>query len=288
MQKLFTSLALLLSVATATAQQDDSYQLDQTYPMSPTGTIDLRANDAQVTITGSKRKDAHVRVERKVTARGLTVGKRDFRVEVTTEGGNLKFREHQTGQNMTVVGGYYKVEYRITIEAPEGASLQVDGNDGKYTINNVDGKVSLELNDFDARLSGCSGDSFRFRTNDGNLVMDEGRGTLDLDGNDGNVEITNGRFEKIEAKWNDGDLRIATSLTNSGSYRIHSQDGSLDLTVTGGGGVFDITHDDGHVSRKGNFTALLEEENRTRLQLNGGSAQVRVQAGDASIRLTAN
>ncbi len=285
MQKLFTSLALLLSVATATAQ-DDAYQLDQTYPMSPTGTIDLRASDAQVTITGSKRKDAHVRVDRKVTAKGITAGNRDFRVEVTTEGGNLKFREHQSGQNIAVAG-YYKIDYRITIEAPEGASLQVDGNDGKYTITNVDGNVSLELNDFEARLSGCSGDSFRLRTNDGNLVMDEGRGTLDLDGNDGNVEIANGRFERIEAKWNDGDLRITTSLTNSGSYRIHSQDGSLDLAVTGGGGVFDISHDDGHVSRKGNFTVLAEEENRTRLQLNGGSAQVRVQAGDASVRLTA-
>jgi hypothetical protein len=228
-----------------------------------------------------------VRVERKVTAKGITAGKRDFRVEVTTEGGNLKFREYQDGENITVVG-YIKIDYRIAIEAPEGASLQVDGNDGTYTITNVDGKVSLELNDFEARLSGCSGDSFRFRTNDGNLVMDEGRGTLDLDGNDGNVEIRNGRFERIEAKWNDGDLRIATSLTNSGSYRIKTQDGSLDLAVTGGGGVFDITHDDGHVSRKGNFTALLEEENRTRLQLNGGSAQVRVQAGDASVRLTAN
>jgi hypothetical protein len=285
MQKIITSLALLLSVATATAQ-DDSYQLDQTYPMSPTGTIDLRASDARVTITGSKRKDAHVRVERKVTAKGLTAGKRDFRVEVTTEGGNLKFREYQTGENITVVG-YYKVDYRITIEAPEGASLQVDGNDGSYTITNVDGNVALELNDFDARLSGCSGDSFRIRTNDGNLVMDEGRGTLDLDGNDGDVDIRNGRFERIEAKWNDGDINIATSLTNSGSYRINSQDGSLDLTVTGGGGVFDITHDDGSVSQKGNFTTLLQEENRTRLQLNGGSAQVRVQAGDANVRLTA-
>jgi hypothetical protein len=286
MQKIFTSLALLLSVATATAQ-DDTYQLDKTYPMSPTGTIDLRANDARVTITGSKRKDAHVQVERKVTTKGLTTGKRDFRVEVTTEGGNLKFREFEQGQNIAVAG-YIKIDYRITIEAPEGASLQVDGNDGTYIITNVDGKLSLELNDFDARLTGCSGNSFWFRTNDGNLVMDEGRGTLDLDGNDGDVTIRNGRFERIEAKWNDGDIRIATSLTDTGSYRINSQDGSLDLTVTGGGGVFDISHDDARVTRKGNFTALLEEENRTRLQLNGGSAQVRVQVGDAHVRLTAN
>ncbi len=285
MQKIFTSLALLLSVATASAQ-DDSYQLDQTYPMSPTGTIDLRASDARVAITGSKRKDAHVRVERKVTVNGVVQGKRTFRVEVTPENGNLKFRDYREGEN-TSVTGYYKEDYRITIEAPEGASLQVDGNDGTYIITNVDGNLSLELNDFDARLTGCSGDSFRFRTNDGTLVMDEGRGTLDLDGNDGDVNIRNGRFERIDAKWNDGDLRIATSLTNSGSYRFNSQDGSLDLAVTGGGGVFDISHDDGHVSRKGNFTVLAEEENRTRLQLNGGSAQVRVQAGDASVRLTA-
>ncbi len=285
MQKIFTSLALLLSVATASAQ-DDSYQLDQTYPMSPTGTIDLRASDARVAITGSKRKDAHVRVERKVTVNGVVQGKRTFRVEVTPENGNLKFRDYRAGEN-TSVTGYYKEDYRITIEAPEGASLQVDGNDGTYIITNVDGNLSLELNDFDARLTGCSGDSFRFRTNDGTLVMDEGRGTLDLDGNDGDVNIRNGRFERIDAKWNDGDLRIATSLTDSGSYRIHSGDGSLELTVTSGGGVFDINHDDGGVSHKGSFTTLLKEENRTRLQLNGGSAQVRVQAGDARVRLAA-
>ena len=286
MKKLFTSLALLLAAASATAQ-DDSYQLDQAYPMSPTGTVDLRASDARVTITGSRRKDAHVRVERKVTTKGITSGTRDFRVEVTTENGNLKFREYQNGQNVTVAG-YVKIDYRITLEVPEGASLLVDGNDGIYTITNVDGNLSLELNDFEARLTGCSGNSFRFRTNDGTLVMDEGRGTLDLDGNDGDVDIRNGRFEKIEAKWNDGGMRIATSLTNTGSYRLNTEDGSLDLTITGGGGVFDIAHDDGNVTRKGNFTALLEEESRTRLQLNGGSAQVRVQAGDARVQLTAN
>jgi len=287
MKKLFTSLALLLAAALATARQDGSYQLDQTYPMGPTGTVDLRTSDARVTITGSKRKDVHVRVERKVTAKGITSANQDFRVEVTTENGNLKFREHQKGSNVTLAG-YIKIDYRITLEVPEGASLQVDGNDGTYTIANVDGNLSLELNDFEARLTGCSGSSFRFRTNDGTLVMDEGRGTLDLDGNDGDVDIRNGRFEKIEARWNDGTMRIATSLTNTGSYRLNTEDGSLELTVTGGGGVFDISHDDGSVTRKGNFTALLEEENRTRLQLDGGSAQVRVQAGDARVRLTAN
>ena len=286
MKKLFTSFALLLAAASATAQ-DDTYHLDQTYPMSPTGTVDLRASDARVTITGSRRKDARVRVERKVTAKGITSGNREFRVEVTTENGNLKFREYQSGQTVTMIG-YTKIEYRITLEVPEGTSLQADGNDGIYTITNVDGNLSLELNDFEARLTGCSGNSFRFRTNDGNLVMDEGRGTLDLDGNDGSVDIRNGRFEKIEARWNDGEMRIATSLTNTGSYRLNTEDGSLDLTITGGGGVFDISHDDGNVTRKGNFTALLEEENRTRLQLNGGSAQVRVQAGDARVRLTAD
>ena len=42
----------------------------------------------------------------------------------------------------------------------------------------------------------------------------------------------------------DGDLVIETSLSDNGDYFIDAQDGLISLTITKGGGNFDIRHDD--------------------------------------------
>jgi ferric-dicitrate binding protein FerR (iron transport regulator) len=181
--------------------------------------------------------------------------------------------------------GYHYEKYEITLEVPEGVSLNVRGDDGDYRIRNVDGSIALDLDDADVELSACSGDDFRFRLDDGDIVMDEGKGKLDVDADDADVHITNANFTSIIADVDDGDLQIETSLADNGDYVINAQDGLVALTVTKGGGKFDVRHGDSRVTTEGNFTQIDRSDNRTSLVLASGNARVDIRADDGRVRL---
>jgi hypothetical protein len=267
------------------AAQNGEFHLDEVYKMDKNGTIDISCSDAKVFVTGSLRPDVHVKIDRKVTMKGWYSSKEEFNVEVDHGGGNLRIREHQQNFQTGIVS-YYKEEYTIEIEAPEGASLSVRGDDGDYYIKNVNGAISLNLDDADVELADCKGDRFSFKLDDGDVRMDKGRGTLEIDGDDADFEIYHAQFSSIYADLDDGDLIIETSLASKGVYEFKSQDGSIALNITGGGGDFDIRHDDGHISTHGDFKTIHESEDETRITLGNGSAKVTVRADDASVKLS--
>jgi hypothetical protein len=68
-------------------------------------------------------------------------------------------------------------------------------------------------------------------------------------------------------------------------YFIDAQDGLVSLTVLGGGGKFDIRHDDARVITEGNFNVVEKSEDRTRLTLASGNSKVDIRADDARVRL---
>jgi hypothetical protein len=168
---------------------------------------------------------------------------------------------------------------------PEGASLQVRGDDGDYRIRNVNGRIAMDIDDGDVDLTGCAGDDFRFQLDDGDIVMDRGRGRLDIDADDADVRITNGQFTSIIADMDDGDLEIETSLSNTGEYLINTQDGMVAMTITQGGGTFDVRHDDARLITEGNFEKVERSESRTILTLASGSAKVDIRSDDARVKL---
>jgi hypothetical protein len=99
---------------------------------------------------------------------------------------------------------------------PEGVSLKVRGDDGDYFIKNINGALSLRLDDADAELTDCKGKEFNFFLDDGDVRMDKGKGSLHLNGDDTDITIYNGQFDEINANIDDGDLVIETTLSNTG------------------------------------------------------------------------
>jgi hypothetical protein len=283
--KYFLTPLLVAATLAATAQTKDGiFQIDRDYPMSPKGTVKLNSSDAKVYITGTARTNAHVKIYRQVTTKGVVFGQEEFSVDVYEDDGNLVIREHS---NSTVVGmvGYHYEKYEITMEVPEGASLQVRGDDGDYRVRNVNGSISIDVDDGDVDLSGCSGDYFKFHLDDGDIVMDEGKGKLDIDADDADVQIANGKFISIMADVDDGDLQIETTLADNGEYAIQAQDGLVALIITGGGGKFDVRHDDSRVTTEGDFQQIDRSENRTTLTLASGNARVDIRSDDARVKL---
>jgi putative adhesin len=285
MKILFTA-GIVLSSLTVFAQSNEEgeFHLDKEYKMNSSGMIRLNSSDAKVSITGSSRSTTRVKIDRTVSLKGVTFGDEDFKVEVTEQNGDLIIKERSQSVNVGVVG-YYKETYTISIEAPAGASLEVRGDDGDYFIKTVNGSISLDLDDADVELTGCGGNNFKVRLDDGDLRMDTGKGTLDVDADDADIVVKNAAFDKIMAEIDDGDFIVETSLSNNGDYYINGQDGLISLTVLGGGGSFDIRHDDARVIAEGKFDTVDKSESRTRLTIANGSAKVNIRADDARVRL---
>jgi len=285
MKNLILTLIAVFFAANLFASEGN-FHLDKEYNMNKTGLLELQTSDAKVFITGSTRSTAHVKIDRTITAKGWTWGTEDFHVDVKEEAGNLVVREVQKGDHVAAVG-YYMEVYRIEIEVPEGVSLKVRGDDGDYYIKNVNGAIALRMDDADAELAGCKGDRFEFRLDDGDIRMDQGRGALEINGDDADIEIYKANFTSIVADVDDGDLIIETSLANNGNYNLQSQDGLISLNITGGGGKFEIRHDDGRVITEGDFKVVDKDEHETHLTLANGSATVNLRADDARVKLRA-
>jgi hypothetical protein len=281
------TLALIGSILSTATAQDGEFHLDKVYTISKNGTIDLSSSDAKVFVTGSLRPDAHVKIDRKVVTKGLYSSREEFRVDVEAENGNLRIKEYQNSVQNGIIS-YHSEEYKIVIEAPEGVSLTIRGDDGDYYIKNVNGAISMSIDDADAELADCKGNKFSFRIDDGDIRMDKGNGSLEIDADDADVEIYKATFTSIHATADDGDIIIETSLANNGDYDFTTQDGMVSLNITGGGGEFDIRHDDGHVITQGIFKTSYESDDRTKLTLANGSARVVVRADDAKVKLSTN
>jgi hypothetical protein len=280
------TIVLLACFSTAAIGQTTrmgDYHLDQEYKMNEKGMISLRCSDARVFITGSKRANVHVKIDREVESKGFVMGDEEFTVKVEEQNGDLVIEERKSS-NVSIVG-YYNEKFTVNIEAPAGVSLRIRGDDGDYFITTIHGAIDMDLDDADVELAGCDGDNFVFRIDDGDIKMDKGRGSLELSADDADVEIQNARFSKINAGLDDGDFIVQTSLEDNGDYYIDSQDGSIFFTVAGGGGKFDIRHDDATVRSDAAFETVEKSDERTRLTLGTGTAKVDIRADDARVRL---
>ncbi len=276
---------VLCHVLTGNAQ-DGEFHLDKTYSIRPDGKIDLRSTDAEVIIIGSDRQTAHVKIDRKVVMKGIYKATEDFRVDVETVDGDLIIREHQQA-GMTGLIAYWREEHKIAIEAPQGVSLLIRGDDGDYFIKNINGALSITADDSDVEVTDCGGSKFNFKLDDGVLRMDGGRGELSLELDDGDAEIYGGRFSLVKADLDDGDLLLETALSDGGTYRFDMDDGDLDLRIFSGGGTFTISYDDTGISTGEAFQTLQKDDDLRKLVLPGGNANIVIDADDGSIRLSA-
>ncbi|MTI41166.1 DUF4097 family beta strand repeat-containing protein [Fulvivirga lutimaris] len=278
-------LAVTLLTVTQLSAQDDEFNLDKSYAMNLSGTIVLKTSDADITITGSDRTDVRVKVMRNIKTKGWTVGNQEFSVEVEERGGNLEIIERSSGSHVSFVG-YMSETYKIDIEAPRGVNLDLDGDDDDYFISNIDGDIMLDLDDGDADFKNCNGRDFSFNLDDGDIRMDKAAGRLSVRMDDGDLEIDNAAFTRIDATVNDGDIKLATTLEDEGDYYIRGDDAGLYIVILGGGGRFDIRHDDTRVSAGSGFEFIREKEEETVLELAGGNAKFTIRTDDSNIRFT--
>jgi hypothetical protein len=277
---------LMASFGFSRAQDDNEFHLDKTYQIDPKGEVQLSTDDADVTIVGTNRQDIHVKIDRVIEAKGIQWGDKQFDVSVEVINGNIAIRDKEWGHVSMV--GYVREEYTVLIEAPSSMSFDIKGDDGDFDITSISGKLRIVTDDGDIHIDNCTGPSTYLDLDDGDVIMDGGEGDLRLNMDDGDMEIRNASFHSIDMDIDDGDVTISTTLDDDGDYQFKIEDGSLDMTVLRGGGMFDIRHDDGRVRYDGSFKVLDEDEDYSELRLSGGEAIVKVRGDDTRVSLRAN
>lgn len=287
---LLTLLSLaLLKTEVCAKRSTENFDLNEVYPLGVGGTIHLNTHDADVRITGGDRSDVHLIVAYEAHTSGLfweSKGK-SFGIEVTPEGGDLYIEEVNADKGRVgIMISSERKKYEVTLEVPKDAHLKLRGDDDDYEIRTIQGKIELTFDDGQASIEECDAEDFDLKTEDGCIDMKGGKGRLEASCEDGSISVADGAFLELRAETEDGDIEIATSLADGGSYVLESEDGGIELTVTGGGGEFRIKNEDGRVSASSDFTAGEEDENLVVYTLAGGSAKVRIRTEDGRVRLS--
>lgn len=261
------------------------YELDKTFQMSKTGTLDMKTGDADIVITGANRDDIHIKVFREVHIKGASISdENEFSISVTSVNGDIIVREHNSNYN---IGFFSSIEetYKITIELPLNAGLKLKGDDDDYRIRNVNGQIFMDVDDGDIMLSDCKGELMDLTVEDGDIDIEGARGHLTAELDDGDLYAKNCDFNSVDLRCNDGELKIETTVNNGGDYNFRTDDGDVVLNVKDGGGSFEIKHDDGHVRATSRFQQEFESEYKHKFSLQGGNAFVYIRTNDGNVSL---
>lgn len=283
--KTLTVTVVLIALNVSLQAQDREFKLDNVYPVEENGIIHLNSDDAEVTIKGSDRSDVHVVIYRRLDVDGWKVkSDGEFSVEVENRDGDLYITENNTEEHRLVLGEVNE-EYRITLEVPESVGLEIKGDDDTYDISNIDLGVNLSADDSDVELSDVRGENFTFNIDDGNIKMNEARGNLSLKMDDGELFVREAEFSEVDADYDDGQIDITTSLADDGLYLFDMDDGELELSVTGGGGTFEIDHDDQDLYVGDQFEKVRSDEDESVYRLEGGNARIEIDTDDGRVEL---
>ncbi len=94
-----------------------------------------------------------------------------------------------------------------------------------------------------------------------------------------------GTFDSWDAEMDDGVIEFGSELVDNGTYRLDMDDGSVKISIAGGGGRFIINHDDPDIDLEGPFEAVHRGENRSEYRLAGGNAEVEISTDDGEVQL---
>lgn len=286
--KLFHSAILVIVVSVFGMQvqaQDQEYNLDETFPVDENGTVHLQSSDAEVNIRGADRSDVHLVVYYSVEVDGWEIGSKEkFEMNVENRGGDLYIRKADTDGGRFIIGNV-REEYRIDIVAPRNVALDISGDDDNYDISDFNSAIKLEADDTDIELSGMNGDDLEFDFDDGSLNMTEGQGSFKLNMDDGELFVRKAHFSEVDIQADDGEMNITTALSNDGFYSFDMDDGDLELNAAGGGGEFEIHHDDPDLRIGTDLQEVSSGKDHTVFRLPGGDARIEIETDDGDIAL---
>lgn len=293
-----------LSLTHVLAQTE--FNLDETYPIAQLGQLKMNTDDAVVTIKGSDRDDVHIKVYRKVT--GKQMGNKKFDFQVKTDDGNINITDRAPSKSKSVVSIQWNSEtiYTIDIELPRTANLDLYGDDDDYNISDISGGLTLFVEDGNTKISNYKGDELKIEIEDGDIEINDAACSIDLTIEDGDFQAKNSAFSKARMntedgniilddcqifdariRSSDGDIDLDITLAEDSRLDIRTEDGSVDLSTSGEGALYEITFEDGDVDFSQKQFEIVKETKRS-YQLasaTNGSADITIEVEDGDVDL---
>lgn len=288
MSRLLAFLAAfsLLSLPPAAHARNENQTWTREFQVFPRPTVRIDTHDARVAIHSWKDSRVKVHVESRGQTSGLVFGRRRPVVEIGQEGNEVRVRARYEGSDAGVlVISTSRLEVEVWV--PSESDLAVASGDGSVSVEEVTGRIGLEVRDGSVTGRRLGGD-LDVRTADGRVLLDDLDGSLRLETHDGHSRIR-GRFDRLDVESSDGGIE-ADALPGSKigeGWALRSSDGGIRLRIphdfaatldarTGDGGlVVDLP-----VRTRGRFG-----NHEVLGEINGGGPTLRLRTSDGSIRL---
>lgn len=280
-----TSLFIALTVCSlasvpSLAQSDWS----KVYPApgKPSVALEISDGDLQVRSCGECR-EVRIRVEWNGHK------PENYRMEENQTGDNIHFLlKERPGTRLGFRAGFLQTGLLVMVDAPAELSLDAHTSDGRVTLADLHGELSLQSGDGSVDVDNVEG-NLRLRSGDGSVKVENSRGALDARVSDG-AFTADGVFHLLAVQVSDGrldlTLREGSKLTDPSS--IKSSDGPVRLRLPRDlAADLDVHSNDGHVSFF--FPILLDHydsgKNGLRGKLNGGNVPLTIRTGDGNISI---
>ena len=254
-------LPVVLTFSALLAQADEWHR---TYAISGRPEINVDANDGDIRVHASDRKD----IDALVVVNGRKIGQGGVTITDRQEGNRLVLTVRVPRHWGMSISGRQR-SLRVELQVPGETNLELHSGDGNVRVLDVKGLLKLETGDGDIEARGTDG-SMRAQTGDGNISIDGVYSALDLHTGDGNIEADARQGSKMDSTWSlrtgDGNIELRVPATFSAQLDAQTGDGRVDLEfpVTVLGSV---------------------KESTIRGQMNSGGQTLELRSGDGNISL---
>ena len=267
----------------------------KTFEVSGTPDLQLDTFDGSIEVHSWDRSDVEVEIEKRAMEQSLVD---EMKVTAEQQGNRIVIKVTRPGRGEDFggvqIGVHFSPSARLRVALPRQSIVTATSGDGSITIEDVNGKMTLNTSEGSVRGSRLSGEIV-VRSGDGSVRMDRVEGKLDLETEDGSITV-DARPTSLRARTSDGALRfqIDRDSVMEGAWDLQTTDGSVVLSLPPGfNGQVDAETRDGvvrsnnsAVSRDAPGDEDREERRRTlRATLGSGGKTVRIRTGDGSIRI---
>ena len=267
----------------------------KTFEVSGTPDLQLDTFDGSIEVHSWDRSDVEVEIEKRAMEQSLVD---EMKVTAEQQGNRIVIKVTRPGRGEDFggvqIGVHFSPSARLRVALPRQSIVTATSGDGSITIEDVNGKMTLNTSEGSVRGSRLSGEIV-VRSGDGSVRMDRVEGKLDLETEDGSITV-DARPTSLRARSSDGALRfqIDRDSVMEGDWDLQTTDGSVVLSLPPGfNGQVDAETRDGvvrsnnsAVSRDSPGDEDREERRRTlRATLGSGGKTVRIRTGDGSIRI---
>jgi hypothetical protein len=271
--------------------------LDKTFTVTPGGVINVDADGATITVTGSDSSQVVVHI----VAQGSQSQLDDMRLAASQNADSIDIEMKRKQSSGWFNWGSWTDESRIEVRAPRSFRVQGKTSGGSVRLDNVAGPSRIRTSGGSITARNIKGD-VDGHTSGGSIRIESIEGVVEVHTSGGGISATSVRGG-IDASTSGGsvnlvgiDGRVRASTSGGGiACEIVGQNRGIQATTSGGGirvtlpkdvaGTLDAASSGGSVSTDFPVTSTRFAERRLSGTINGGGEPIYLRTSGGSISL---